>query len=47
LEALKILSTRYEVSLPICDAVHAMIFEKGNPREILLELFLRPTKFEF
>ena len=47
LQALKLLSCRHEVALPICDAVHAVIFENGNPREILLELFLRPTKFEF
>jgi len=47
LQALKVLSSRHEVALPIVDALHATIFEGKNPKEVLLGLFMRPTKFEF
>jgi len=45
--ALKYLAHKYEVELPICDAVYEIIFENKDPKEKLLDLFLRPTKFEF
>lgn len=47
LRALRVLSSRHEVALPISDALYAAIFERRNPKEALLKLFLRPTKFEF
>jgi len=47
LQALRVLSARHEVALPIADALHAAILEGRNPKEALLELFLRPPKFEF
>ncbi len=47
LQALRVLSSRHEVPLPIADALYATIFESRNPKEALLDLFLRPTKFEF
>lgn len=46
-EALRVLSKRYEVDLPICDAVHSIIVEKKDFSEVFRNLFLRPTKFEF
>jgi glycerol-3-phosphate dehydrogenase (NAD(P)+) len=47
IQALRVLSSHYEVALPIVDALHAAIFEGKNPKEVLLGLFMRPTKFEF
>ncbi|RPJ41802.1 MAG: NAD(P)H-dependent glycerol-3-phosphate dehydrogenase [Deltaproteobacteria bacterium] len=47
LQGLRVLSSRHEVALPIVDALHAAIFEGKNPKEVLLGLFMRPTKFEF
>ncbi len=46
-EALKYLAQQYEVELPICNAVYEIIFENKDAKEILLDLFLRPVKFEF
>jgi glycerol-3-phosphate dehydrogenase (NAD(P)+) len=47
LQALRLLSSRHEVALPIAEALYATIFAGKNPKEALLGLFLRPTKFEF
>ena len=47
LQALRVLSSRHEVTLPIADALYATIFEGKNPKEALLGLFMRSTKFEF
>jgi len=47
LQALRVLSSRHEVALPIAEALCETIFEGKNPQEALLGLFLRPTKFEF
>jgi glycerol-3-phosphate dehydrogenase (NAD(P)+) len=47
LQALRLLSSRHEVALPIAEALYAAIFEGRNPKEALLSLFLRTTKFEF
>lgn len=47
LEALKYLAQQYEIELPICDAVYEIIFENKDAKERLLDLFLRPVKFEF
>lgn len=46
-EALKYLAQQYEIELPICDAVYEIIFENKDAKERLLDLFLRPVKFEF
>lgn len=47
LEALVRLGEEYHVELPICQAAHEIIFDGKDPQERLLELFLRPIKFEF
>lgn len=46
-KAIKELSMQYEVELPICNALHEILFEDKNAKETLEELFLRPLKFEF
>ena len=46
-EALKYLAQKYEVELPICDAVYEIIFDNKDAKEKLVDLFLRPIKFEF
>ncbi|HKM18017.1 MAG: NAD(P)H-dependent glycerol-3-phosphate dehydrogenase [Firmicutes bacterium] len=45
--ALMLLAERYEIELPICDSVHQIINEKKDAKEVLLNLYLRPVKFEF
>ncbi|MEA3485845.1 MAG: NAD(P)H-dependent glycerol-3-phosphate dehydrogenase [Candidatus Aerophobetes bacterium] len=45
--ALMILSKRYNVELPICEAVYNIIKNGQEPRGALRELFLRPIKYEF
>ena len=45
--ALRILSERHELELPICNAIHAILFEGKDAKNVLLDLFLRPLKFEF
>ena len=47
LDAMRQLSLRYQVELPICDAMHDIINGGRVPREALLEMFLRPVKYEF
>lgn len=46
-KSLRLLSTEYDVNMPINDAVYSIIYEKGDPRNVLNDLFTRPTKFEF
>lgn len=46
-EAMRKLSQRHGVELPICDAVYSIIVEGQDLREVFENLFLRPTKFEF
>jgi glycerol-3-phosphate dehydrogenase (NAD(P)+) len=46
-KALRILSERHELELPICNAIHSILFEDRKASEVLLDLFLRPLKFEF
>ncbi|WP_289137209.1 NAD(P)H-dependent glycerol-3-phosphate dehydrogenase [uncultured Brevibacillus sp.] len=45
-KALLRLSTRYDVDLPICEAVDSVISEGNDPKEQLIKLFMRPMKFE-
>jgi glycerol-3-phosphate dehydrogenase (NAD(P)+) len=46
-KALRLLSQRHGLELPICNAVHSILFEARSAKEVLLDLFLRPLKFEF
>ena len=46
-KALRVLSTRCGVGLPICGAVYDVLYEGVNPREALSNLFLRSLKREF
>ena len=46
-KALRILSERHELELPICNAIHSILFDGRDSKEVLLDLFLRPLKFEF
>lgn len=46
-KALQLLSERHEIELPICNAIHSIIFEGKDAKEVLLDLFLRPLKYEF
>jgi glycerol-3-phosphate dehydrogenase (NAD(P)+) len=45
--ALKLLSGRFNVELPISNAVHSILFEKKEPKKVLLDLIIRPLKYEF
>ncbi|NOU86058.1 NAD(P)H-dependent glycerol-3-phosphate dehydrogenase [Paenibacillus sp. LMG 31460] len=45
-KALLQLSTNYDEELPICQAVHSVLFEGNDPKEQLIRLFMRPVKFE-
>jgi len=45
-QSLKYLSQKYEVELPICNAVYTILFENKNTKETLFNLFLRPVTFE-
>ena len=47
LEALRNLSKQYDVELPICNALYEVIFNEKCSEQTLLDLFLRPVKFEF
>jgi glycerol-3-phosphate dehydrogenase (NAD(P)+) len=46
-KALQQLSKQYGVELPICNALYEVIFDDKDPAQTLLDLFLRPVKFEF
>ena len=41
------LAERYEVDMPIAEAVHRVIFEGKSPREAIRDLMLREPKEEF
>lgn len=45
--ALKTLAQEYNIELPICNAVYEIVIDHKDPKEKLLDLFLRPVKFEF
>ncbi|WP_053984176.1 NAD(P)H-dependent glycerol-3-phosphate dehydrogenase [Niameybacter massiliensis] len=47
IEALHHLSEVYDVELPICSALYAILFEHKETSKVLVDLFLRPVKFEF
>lgn len=46
-EALYHLSKEYEVELPICNALYEILFNHKEISKALIDLFLRPVKFEF
>ena len=46
-KALMLLKDRYQVDLPICDAVYQVIHQKQEPKSVLSSLFLRTLKEEF
>lgn len=46
-KALKELSKAYEVELPICNTVNEILDGNREAKEALLNLFMRPIKFEF
>lgn len=45
-QSLKYLSQKYQVEMPICNAVYDILFNHADPKEILLQLFLRPVTCE-
>ena len=47
IEALQQLEKQYDVELPICNALHDVLFNNKDASKTLLDLFLRPNKFEF
>jgi len=46
-KALKLLSEHHELEMPISDAIHSIVHENKDAKEVLLDLFIRPIKFEF
>ncbi len=47
LEALIQLSEKHSVDMPICHAIHSIIYAAQEPKSVLKQLFLRPVKHEF
>ncbi|MBN2557247.1 MAG: NAD(P)H-dependent glycerol-3-phosphate dehydrogenase [Clostridia bacterium] len=45
--SLLVLSQKYNVDMPISRVVHSVLYEKADAKEGLVELFVRPLKFEF
>ena len=41
------LSKKYGVDMPICRAVHEVLYNGANPRDELTALFMRSLKKEF
>ena len=41
------LSEKYDVELPITNAVYEIIYDKRDPKEVLDNLFKRSIKMEF
>lgn len=46
-QALLFLSKKYNIEMPISQAVYSIIIENKDPKNILKDLFIRSTKFEF
>jgi len=46
-KALMLLAERYEIELPICYSVNEIINEHKDAKSVILNLFMRPVKFEF
>ncbi|MDU0200750.1 MULTISPECIES: NAD(P)H-dependent glycerol-3-phosphate dehydrogenase [Paenibacillus] len=45
-KALLHLSAKYDVELPICQAVNAVLWKAQDAQEQIMKLFMRPVKFE-
>lgn len=46
-KAMKMLGEKYNVDLPITNAIYSIIYEKRDYKKVLLDLFARDTKKEF
>lgn len=46
-KALKLLGEKYQVDLPITNAVYSILYQNKKPTEVFLQLFSRTTKKEF
>lgn len=46
-KSLMLLSEKYQVELPVCQAVYDVLYHDQDPKEVLSNLFVRPTTFEF
>lgn len=46
-KAVHLLKSRYDIELPICEAVYNILYEEAEPQEMLMELFERSLKNEF
>ena len=46
-KSLKLLGERYNVDLPITNAVYSILYENKNPMEVFLKLFSRSARKEF
>jgi glycerol-3-phosphate dehydrogenase (NAD(P)+) len=46
-KALRLLAENHDVDLPICNAVYSILYENMDAKQELLNLFLRPVKYEF
>ncbi len=46
-ESILFLAEKYDVEMPISEAIYSIIIENQNPKTVLKELFLRDTKSEF
>lgn len=47
IKALRLLSERHDVDMPICDALYSIVHKNEDPKTVLDGLFLRSIKFEF
>lgn len=45
--ALMVLSQKYNSELPISEGIYKILYEKKDPKEVLLGMFLRPLRSEF
>lgn len=46
-KSLMLLSEKYQVELPVCQAIYDVLYNNKDPKEVLSNLFVRPTTFEF
>ncbi len=46
-KALKMLSDKHDVDLPICNSIYSILYEGKDPKQELVNMFLRPVKYEF
>lgn len=46
-KAMKLLGEKYNVDLPITNAVYSIIYENKEPMQVFLSLFSRSTRKEF